>query len=75
MDSVKLIGTATRVVPMSLLCGLAGLWAPSATFAVSPVIAINDEAKSANVSVTPLRYGIRVLTGSGGNVAGANGSG
>jgi glyoxylase-like metal-dependent hydrolase (beta-lactamase superfamily II) len=40
--------------------------------AVSPVIAINDEAKAANVSVTPLRDDINVLIGSGGNVTVAN---
>ena len=40
----------------------------SPAFALSPVIAINNEAKTASVSVTPVHEGISVLMGSGGNV-------
>ena len=54
---------------LSLLAGLSGGVMPFRTYAISPVIAINTEAKTADVSVTPLRDGISVLMGSGGNVS------
>jgi glyoxylase-like metal-dependent hydrolase (beta-lactamase superfamily II) len=55
-------------IALSLLSGAVSMALSSPVLAISPVIAINNEAKTANVSVTPLRDGISVLMGSGGNV-------
>lgn len=62
-------------VTASLLGGAIAMALSSSSFAVSPVIAINNEAKAANVSVTPVRDGISVLMGSGGNVTVLRGAG
>lgn len=75
MSSIEIAKSTTRSFPRSVLWGLAVLTVPLTTFAISPVIAINNEAKTANVSVTPLRDGISVLMGSGGNVTVLSGSG
>jgi glyoxylase-like metal-dependent hydrolase (beta-lactamase superfamily II) len=64
----SIVGSERLGITLLLLEGLAGALIPISAFAVSPVIAINNEAKTANVSVTPLRDGISVLMGSGGNV-------
>jgi glyoxylase-like metal-dependent hydrolase (beta-lactamase superfamily II) len=75
MRGIEFVRSAIRVLSQSFLWGLILLVAPLITFAISPVIAINNEAKTANVSVTPLRDGISVLMGSGGNVTVLSGPG
>lgn len=47
-----------------------GVLAPSRSFAevTSPVLAINDEAGKADITVVPLRGNLSVLMGSGGNI-------
>jgi glyoxylase-like metal-dependent hydrolase (beta-lactamase superfamily II) len=47
---------------------LAGILYSMTSYAVSPVIAINDEAKTVDVKPQPVRGGLFVLEGSGGNV-------
>lgn len=49
------------------IVALAGL-AAAPSYAVSPVIAINEEAKKAVVQAQPLRGDLSVLEGSGGNI-------
>jgi glyoxylase-like metal-dependent hydrolase (beta-lactamase superfamily II) len=51
--------------PTLVVVGL--LWSAN-TYAVSPVIAINDEAKTVDVKPQSVRGGLFVLEGSGGNV-------
>jgi len=47
---------------------MAGVLWSAVSYAVSPVIAINDEAKTVNVKPQSVRGGLFVLEGSGGNV-------
>jgi glyoxylase-like metal-dependent hydrolase (beta-lactamase superfamily II) len=55
-------------ISVSVLSAAIAMSLAQSSLALSPVIAINNEAKNANVSVTPVRDGISVLMGSGGNV-------
>lgn len=41
---------------------------PAVSSAISPVLAINDEAKTAQIQATPVSAGLTVLSGSGGNI-------
>jgi glyoxylase-like metal-dependent hydrolase (beta-lactamase superfamily II) len=68
MRGAKIIRSGLLSLPLTMSVGLAGALLPVMTYAVSPVIAINNEAKTANVEVKAVRGGISVLMGSGGNV-------
>jgi glyoxylase-like metal-dependent hydrolase (beta-lactamase superfamily II) len=60
-----------RVLARRMLLLAAGFLlgsAPLLSHAVSPVIAINDEAKTAEVRSQPIRGNLTVLMGSGGNI-------
>jgi glyoxylase-like metal-dependent hydrolase (beta-lactamase superfamily II) len=54
-------------LPFMAIVTLAG-FAAAPSYAVSPVVAINEEAKKAVVQAQPLRGDLSVLEGSGGNI-------
>lgn len=59
----------TRTRPRgSLLIAAVLLLSCASSYAVSPVIAINDAAKTANIQSQPIRGNLTVLMGSGGNI-------
>jgi glyoxylase-like metal-dependent hydrolase (beta-lactamase superfamily II) len=61
-------GSAFSALLYSASLLMAGVLWSAVSYAVSPVIAINDEAKTVNVKPQSVRGGLFVLEGSGGNV-------
>ena len=59
---------ASSAVVRSASLLMAGVLWSAVSYALSPVIAINDEAKTVNVKPQSVRGGLFVLEGSGGNV-------
>jgi len=69
-DMGNLAATAAKVLAITVTTGplLVGVLYSAMSYAVSPVIAINDEAKTVDVKPQSVRDGLFVLEGSGGNV-------
>jgi len=68
MRSTKKNLSAWSVMAHSASFLVTGILWSAISYAVSPVIAINDEAKTVQVKPMPVRGGLFVLEGSGGNV-------
>jgi glyoxylase-like metal-dependent hydrolase (beta-lactamase superfamily II) len=60
--------SACSVIAYSAIFLVMGILLSAISYAISPVIAINDEAKTVDVKPRPVRGGLFVLEGSGGNV-------
>lgn len=69
MKTKHAVTVPSTLVSLAIALGAAALMAPTAVFArESPVIMINNAAAKADIEVTPLRGGLTMLAGSGGNI-------